>query len=122
MRQMVGLRVLSGIFALFAAAEVIQLIQAARGEHPDPPVLLLTHALTGVLAGLAAFGLWRGRSWAPAAVLGLGVLMAVMLVALGPVLDEPGDTWRGYWLAAVAAAAFAAGSARYARGRTRRPG
>jgi hypothetical protein len=121
MRQRVVLRVFSGIFGLFAAAELIQLIQAARGEHPDPPILLLTHAFTGVLAGLAAFGLWRGRSWAPAAVLGWGVLMTVMLVALGPILDEPGDTWRGYWLAAVVVAAFAAGSAWYARGHTRRP-
>jgi hypothetical protein len=122
MRQRVGLRVLSGIFALFAAGELIQLIQAARGAHPDPPVLLLTHALTGVVAGLAAVGLWRGRSWAPAAVLGWGVLMAAMLVALGPILDEPGETWRGYGLAAVVVAVFAAGSAGYARGRTRRPG
>jgi peptidoglycan/LPS O-acetylase OafA/YrhL len=122
MRRMVGLRVLSGIFALFAAAEVIQLIQAGRGEHPDPPVLLLTHVLTGVVAGLAAFGLWRGRSWAPVAVLGWGILMVAMLVALGPILDEPGDAWRGYWLAAVVVGAFAAGSAWYARNQTRRPG
>jgi hypothetical protein len=122
MHQMAGSRILSGIFVLLAAAEVIQLIQAARGEHPDPPVLLLTHVLTGVLAGLAAFGLWRRRSWAPAAVVGWGILTAAMLVALGPILDEPGDAWRGYWLAAVAVAAFAAGSAWYARGQTRRAG
>lgn len=122
MKQRVGLRVLSGIFALLAAAEVIQLIQAARGEHPDPPVLLLTHALTGLLAGLATFGLWQARYWAPAAVLGWGVVMVAMLVALGPILDEPGDTWRGYWLAAVAVVAFAAGCGWYARSRTRRPG
>jgi hypothetical protein len=122
MRQRVGLRVLSGIFAVFAAAELIQLIQAARGEHPDPPVLLLTHALTGLLAGVAAFGLWQARFWAPAAVLGWGVVMAAMLVALGPILDEPGETWRGYWLAAGAVVTFAAGSAWYAQGRTRRQG
>jgi peptidoglycan/LPS O-acetylase OafA/YrhL len=122
MRQRARLRILSGIFVLLAAAEVIQLIQAARGEHPDPPVLLLTHALTGVLAGLAAFGLWRRRSWAPWAVVGWGILTAAMLVALGPILGEPGDTWRGYWLAAVVIAAFAAGSAWYARSQTGRPG
>jgi hypothetical protein len=121
MRQRVGLRVLSGIFALFAAAELIQLIQAARGEHPDPPVLLLTHGLTGVLAGLASFGLLRGHSWAPVAVLGWGVIMAMMFVALGPILDEPAETWRGYWLAAVVVAVFTAGSALYARSLTRRP-
>jgi peptidoglycan/LPS O-acetylase OafA/YrhL len=122
MGQRAGLRILSGIFALLAAAEVIQLIQAARGEHPDPPILLLTHALSGVLAGLAALGLSRRRSWAPGAVLGWGILMAAMLVALGPILDEPGDTWRRYWLAAVVIAAFAAGSAWYARSQTRRQG
>jgi peptidoglycan/LPS O-acetylase OafA/YrhL len=122
MRQRAGLRIFSGIFVLLAAAEVIQLIQAARGEHPDPPVLLLTHALTGVLAGLAAVGLWRSRSWAPAAVVGWGILMAAMLVALGPILDEPGDASRGYWLAAVVVAAFAAVSGWYARSQTRRSG
>jgi hypothetical protein len=122
MRRRVDLRVLSGIFAVFALAEVIQLIQAARGVHPDPAVLLLTHALTGLLAGLATFGLWQARHWAPVAVLGWGFAMAVMLVALGPILDEPGDTWREYWLAAGAVVVFAAGSAGYARGRTRRRG
>jgi hypothetical protein len=115
----VGLRLLSGLFALFAAAEMIQLVQAAQGVHPDPPGLILTHALTGVLAGLAAVGLWQRRAWAPVAVLGWGVVMAAMLMVLGPVLDEPRETWRGLQLAGALVAVFAAGASWYARRRTR---
>lgn len=115
-----GLRVLSGLFALFAAAEVVQLLQAAQGEHSDPPILLLTHALSGLLAGLATFGLWKARSWAPVTIMGWGAVMGAMLMALGPVLDEPRETWRGFWIAAAAVVLFAAGSSWYARDRTRR--
>jgi hypothetical protein len=122
MRRNVRLRILSGLFALFAAAELIQLLQAALGQHPDPPGLLLTHAVTGLLAGLATFGLWQARSWAPVAVLGWGFVMAAMLVVLGPVLDEPRDTWRGYWIAALVITVFAAGAGWYARRRTRPAG
>jgi hypothetical protein len=119
MRRMVGLRLLSGLFALFAAAELIQLIQAARGEHPDPPALLLTHALSGLLAALAAVGLWQARYWGAMAVLGWGVVMAAMLMVMGPVLDEPRETWRGLWLAAAVVTVFAAGASWYVRRRTR---
>jgi hypothetical protein len=120
-------RILSVLFALLAAADVIQLIQAALGEHPDPFVLLLVHALTGVLAAVAAVGLWLGRSWAPAVVLGWGGVMAAMLVAMGPLLDEPRETWPGLWLAAAIVAVFAAGASwsvwrLHRRGATRSPG
>jgi hypothetical protein len=120
-QPMVGLRLLAVAFALLAIAEVVQLIQWARGAHPDPPGLLLTHGLTAVLAGVAAAGLWRGRGWGAVAVLGWGVVMAAMLVTLGPVLDEPRETWRGLRVAAVLVAAFAVGVAWYVRRRTRRP-
>jgi len=113
------LRILSGLFALFAAADLIQLIQAALGEHPDPPGLLLTHAVTGLLAGFAAVGLWRARPWTTVVVLGWGAVTAAMLVALGPVLDEPRETWPGLWLAAAVVAVFSAGAGWYARRRTR---
>jgi hypothetical protein len=114
----VGLRILSALFALFAAADLIQLIQATRGEHPDPPGLLLTHAVTGLLAGCATVGLWRGRRWTTVIVLGWGAVTAAMLVALGPVLDEPRETWPGLWLAAAMVAAFSAAAGWYARRRT----
>jgi hypothetical protein len=114
----VGLRILSALFALFAATDLIQLIQATRGEHPDPPVLLLTHAVTGLLAVCASVGLWRGRRWTTLIVLVWGAVTAAMLVALGPVLDEPRETWPGLWLAAAMVAAFSAAVGWYARRRT----
>lgn len=114
-----GLRLLGGFFALFAAADVIQLSQAARGEHPDPVGLLLTHALTGLLAGFAAVGLWRARKWALLVVLGWGVATAAMLMILGPVLDEPREAWRGLRMAALLVAVFAAAVGWYVWRRTR---
>jgi hypothetical protein len=42
-----------------------------------------------------------------------------MLMVLGPVLDEPRETWRGLQLAGALVAVFAAGASWYARRRTR---
>jgi hypothetical protein len=115
-----GLRLLAALFALLAGADLVQLVQATQGAHPDPPGLLLTHAVTGLLAGCAAVTLWRARPAAPAFVVAWGAVMTVMLLVLGPVLGEPRETWPGLWLAAAAVAASSAGAGWYARRRTRR--
>jgi hypothetical protein len=113
MPHRIALRLLSGLFALFTVAELLQLAQAARGEHPDPPGILLVHALSGILAVLAAVGLWRGRGWAPVAVLSWGVVMATMLMVLGPALDEPRESWRALQVAAAVVAVFSVGACWY---------
>lgn len=53
---------------------------------PASLLMLLAFALEAVLAILAAVGVWRGRDWAAAAVLGLGLsisLTALIEVVLG---------------------------------------
>jgi hypothetical protein len=51
---------------------------------PASPLLLFAFVLEAVLAILAALGVWRERDWAAAAVLGLG--LAIALTALCEVL------------------------------------
>jgi hypothetical protein len=120
MPRAVGLRLLSGLFVLFASADLVQLGQAARGEHPDPLGLLVIHALTGLLAGFAAVGLWRARPWASVVVLSWGMVTGAMLMILGPVLDEPREAWWGFWVAALLVVGFASAVGLYVRHRTRR--
>jgi hypothetical protein len=67
MRPRIGSILLGALFALLCAADAWQLGQAARGRHPDPPSLLVTHGIAGVLAGLAALGIVRDRRWARSA-------------------------------------------------------
>lgn len=110
---------LVALFALLAAVDVWQLVQAARGVHPDPAGLLVTHAVTGALAGLTAAGLWRGRRWTLAALLGWGTVTAGMIVALGPVLDTPPEEYPQLWLVAALVAAFTLAVFLYLRRRVR---
>lgn len=113
----------SALFAALCAADGWQLVQAARGTHPDPPGLLVTHGVTALLAGAAAVGSWRGRAWAVHAVLGWGVVSAAMLVALGPMLDTPVAERPQLWLAAGVVATVAGTAAWYLHrsGRARAP-
>lgn len=113
MRHRIGHLVVATLFAIFCAADVWQLIQAARGAHPDPPGLLVLHGATGLLAGAAAIGSWRGRRWAVLVVLGWGLVTAAMLVALGPVLDTPAAERRQLWIMAVSVASLAGVAAWY---------
>lgn len=101
MRQRVSCLVLSGLFLLLAAADIVQLVEIARGEHPDPPGLIVLHAITGILAGITAMGIWRARRWAVVAALCWGLLTSGMLVALGPLLNTPSEDCDGLWVAAA---------------------
>ena len=104
MKRRFARALLATLFGLFAVADLIQLLQALRGRHPDPPGLLVTHAVTGLLAGSAMVGICSRRPWAVGAVLGWGAVTAGMLVVLGPVIQEPREAWRGLWMAAGAVA------------------
>jgi hypothetical protein len=117
MRIRVRLPILGGLFALLAAADVWQLAQTARGAHPDPPGLLVTHVLTGALAGLAACGIWGGRRWAVLVVLSWGAVTCGMLVALGPVLEVPPAERPGLWLGAAVVAGGTLAASWYLRRR-----
>lgn len=100
MKRRLARALVGSLYGLFAAADLIQLIQAARGWHPDPPGLLVTHGVTGLLAGFAVVGIWSKRPWAVWAVLGWGAVTAGMLLVLGPLIQEPREEWPGFWIAA----------------------
>jgi hypothetical protein len=113
LRQRIGHVVFAVLLAALCAADAWQLVQAARGAHPDPPSLLVTHGATALLAGAAAVGSWRRRRWAVLAVLGWGAVTAAMLVALGPLLDTPTAERPQLWVAAVVIACLASLTAWY---------
>jgi hypothetical protein len=117
MRRPFDIILLGGLFGLFAAADMIQLVQITRGLHPDPPGLIVTHALTAVLAGLAAAGIWRTRPGTHMLVLAWGLVTAVMLAVLGPATGEPRETWRGYLITATSVALLAGAASWYVRNR-----
>jgi len=121
MRQRIGHLMCAALFAVLCGADVWQLVQAARGAHPDAPSLLMTHVVTGFLAGAAAVGSWRRRAWAERAVLGWGAVTAAMLVALGPVLGTPASERPQLWVAAVAIASLASAVAWYLHRSARAP-
>jgi hypothetical protein len=114
-KRTAGRIALAGLFCLFAAVDVFQLVHVALGIHPDPPALIVLHALTALLAGLACAAIWRGWPRAHLLVLGWGLATAAMLVLLGPLADDPPESWRGYRIAAAAVAVLAAAAAWYVR-------
>ena len=121
MRQRIGHLEFAVLFAALCVADAWQLVQAARGAHPDPPSLLVTHGATGLLAGAATIGAWRRRRWAVLAVLGWGAVTTAMLVALGPVLDTPAAERPQLWVAAVVVASVASATAWYLHRSARAP-
>jgi hypothetical protein len=99
-RRRLGSILMAALFALLSFADAWQLFQAAQGRHPDPPGLLVTHGVTGVLAAVTAVGGWRARPWAAPGALAWGAVTAAMLVALGPVLDTPPAERPQLWVSA----------------------
>lgn len=60
---------------------------------PGTPVLMLAFLLQGILALVAAFGVWRGLSWAPSVLLLLGVVIAATALVEAFVLGIIGWLW-----------------------------
>jgi hypothetical protein len=116
MRRRPGLLLLTGVFALLALLDAWQLLEAAPGEHSDPPGLLVTHGITGALAGVAAVGIGRARPWAAWVTVCWGAATAGMLMVLGPVLREPPETWGALRTAGAVVAGFSIVAAWYVRG------
>ncbi|MFL5607171.1 MAG: hypothetical protein ACJ8AD_12045 [Gemmatimonadaceae bacterium] len=101
MRRPIGRIALAIVFALFAIMAWRQVVLAPLGMTGDPPLLTVLQALIGAAAAAAAWGSWMGARWAPWAALSYGLVTAVMLIALGPLLDLPIDARRGIWTGAV---------------------
>ena len=113
---MILLRVLA---ALVGAAGITHGVQAFFGAQPgrDPGLLVGEHAIVCVLGLVAAYGLWRGTRWAPAALAAYGLVVAALIVSLGPLLSLPGPARSGLWTGAAVLLVFTALAVWYARHR-----
>lgn len=85
-----------------------------RRSH-DPPTLTALQALIGAAGTAAAWGSWAGTRWAAAAALLHGLVTAVMLAALTPLLDLDPDSSGGLLFGAAMVLLFGAGAAWYLR-------
>ena len=88
------------IAVLVAALALQQGYQGAEGlrEGHSPGLVTLGYGIILVTGLIAAYALWRGLDWAPGA-LGLnGLLTAVFVVSLGPLLGIPPEGRNGLWI------------------------
>jgi hypothetical protein len=103
-----------GVYGVYHAIYAITML-------PDPAslLLLLLFAVQAVLAIVSAFGVWRERHWAAAALLALGVSVAITMLIEAFVLGI--IPWLGALLTAIAALAIALVLGAYVK-RSRRSG
>lgn len=117
MRSSVVLRILAVLVGLDGLAHAIE---AARGAH-DPRILLAEHVLVFVSAVVAAVGLWRGSRWSPWALAAFGIITAVLVVSLGPLLALDHGARSGLWTGAATIVVLTAVAVWYANRRVASP-
>lgn len=81
-----GTIILSFVFVLLAANALVQGLGALVGWRDDPTRLIAFQLASGSTALAAASGTWRGARWAPYVAAAYGVITAVMIASLGPML------------------------------------
>ena len=115
MRRTRGQVVLVVVFAVLTLNAWGQVVLVALGYSNDPLTLVALQALIGTAGAAASWGTWRAARWAPAAGAMYGMVTAVMLLALGPLLALEPEARRGLWAGAVGVLAFGLWSAWYIR-------
>ena len=115
-----GSIILVVVFTLFGLNAWVQVINAAIGGSDDPMALVILQTLVGTAGTAAAWGTWSGARWAPVAAMSYGVVTAVMLVSLGPLLDLAAEEMRGIWTGAAAVLLFGLWAGWYLRRSWRR--
>lgn len=112
-----GRILLAVVFTVFGLNAWAQVFNAAIGGSDDPTALIILQTLVGTTGIAAAWGSWRGARWAPVAALMYGVVTAVMLASLGPLLDLAPEEVRGIWVGAAAVLLFGVWAGWYLRRR-----
>ena len=110
------------IAVLVAAIALQQGYQGADGlrQGHDPRLVTLGYAIVLVTGLVAAYALWRGLDWGPGA-LGLnGLITAVVVVSLGPLLSIPPEGRRGLWIGGAVIVLLTAVGFWYTQRRVRR--
>jgi hypothetical protein len=111
----VGVMVLSALFLLAAAANLVQVVMTAAGLSQEPLAILIGHTVMVVLAITAAVGVWRMARWAPWACTAWGAFTAAFVLSLGPVLSLDAPARAGLRSGAAAIVACGLATAWYAR-------
>ena len=110
------------IAVLVAALALKQGYQGAEGlrEGHDPRLVTAGYAIVLVTGLVAAYALWRGLDWGPGA-LGLnGLMTAVFVVSLGPLLHIPPEARSGLWIGGGVIVVLTAAGFWYTQRRVRR--
>jgi hypothetical protein len=91
------------IAALVGAVGLVHGVQAIFGGLPggDPRLLVFEHVIVCLLGLIAAYGLWRAERWAPTLLAVFGVVVAGLVVSLGPLLAFEGPARKGLWTGAA---------------------
>jgi hypothetical protein len=110
---LIGAKIIAVLFALLGLNALYELLSMVSGRSDGPATLAALQALVGVSAVTTAFGAWIGARWAPALAAFYGVITAVMIVALGPLLDMPAEERGGLLVGGAVVLAFALACAWY---------
>lgn len=94
------------VFALLAVDAWRQVLADGLLAAHEPRTLTALKVAVGSAAAAASWGSWAGKRWAPAAALGWGIAVAVMLVSLEWVLGLGVQARRGLWTGALVLFAF----------------
>ena len=111
---MILLRVIAVLVGATGITHGVQAFVGAQPGRRDPGLLVGEHAIVCVLGLVAAYGLWRGMRWAPAALAVYGLVVAALIVSLGPLLSLPAPARSGLWTGAVVLLAVTALAVWYA--------
>lgn len=111
----IGFVIITVLFAFLTLEAWGEVIQVAVGLDRQPLALSLFQLFGGGAAYATAIGTFRRRAWAWRTALAWGLVTAVMLMSLGPILDRPAEESRGIAVGALAVLMMGAGFALYLR-------
>lgn len=116
----IGRTILALVFAILALNALVEAVAVALRIADEPATLGVLQGVVAVAGGAAAWGSWRAARWAPVAAIGYGVLTAIMVTALGPLLELDRAARRGLWAGAAVMLGFSLWAAWYLRRAARR--
>ena len=112
----------SALLAIFVAiVSAVHLLQAFTGAPDDPRALVVEHVIVAVLGLLAAWSIWTGKRWAPAALALAGVTVSALIVSLGPLLRMDAQERAGLWTGAATVFVMTLAGVWYVRRRVAAP-
>lgn len=115
-----GRMMLAVVYGLLSLSAWIQVGGDLFGTGDEQRMLTGLQAMTATSAALAAWAIWAGMRWAPAAAILYGVIAGGMVASLGHLVDMPANERGGLWTGTVFILGFALWSAWWLRRALRR--